>query len=166
MNRKHFLTAAGAFAFGSSLAIKNNLAEDHDNNIVYRKPPYLKHGDVIGITSPAGFITFEEIQPAKAVIESWGYHILPGTSIGKRNFTFGGTDKERLGDLQQMLDNPKIKAIMCARGGYGTIRIVDRLSWTKFIAKPKWLIGFSDITVLHNHIHSNCKIATIHSKMT
>ncbi|MFN2440532.1 MAG: LD-carboxypeptidase, partial [Chitinophagaceae bacterium] len=65
-----------------------------------------------------------------------------------------------------MLDDPKIKAIMCARGGYGSIRIIDRINWTKFIAKPKWLVGFSDITVLHNHIHTHCKIATIHSKMT
>src|SRR5690349_20933784 len=65
-----------------------------------------------------------------------------------------------------MLDDPQIKAIMCSRGGYGAIRIVDQLDWTKFMARPKWLIGFSDITVLHSHIHNQCRVATIHSKMT
>ena len=178
MNRKHFLSVAGAIAFGSSVPFKrrvfyetddtktNDTNDSNDINGGYRKPPSLKQGDVIGITSPAGFITFEEIQPAKTVLESWGYTILAGATIGRRNFTFGGTDEERLNDLQQMLDDPKIKAIMCARGGYGSIRIVDGIDWTKFIAQPKWLIGFSDITVLHNHIHKHCEIASIHSKMT
>ncbi|MDQ3681504.1 MAG: LD-carboxypeptidase [Bacteroidota bacterium] len=167
MNRKDFLSAAGTIAIGSSLPFKGSLiGETDDINVVYRKPPSLKQGDVIGITSPAGFITFEEIQPAKAVIESWGYTILPGATIGKRSFTLGGTDEERLSDLQQMLDDPKIKAIICARGGYGSIRIVDNINWTNFITNPKWLIGFSDITILHNHIHTHCKIASIHSKMT
>lgn len=100
------------------------------------------------------------------LMESWGYKIRIGNSIGKKDFNFGGTDEERLNDLQEMLDDPKINAIMCARGGYGSIRIVDKLDWKKFKLKPKWLIGFSDITVLHNHIHNNCQIATIHSKMT
>jgi muramoyltetrapeptide carboxypeptidase len=100
------------------------------------------------------------------VIQNWGYEVQLGYTIGKRDFTFGGTDDERLQDLQQMLDNPKIKAIMCARGGYGSIRIVDRLNWSQFKIKPKWIIGFSDITVLHSHIHNNLQIASIHSKMT
>ncbi|MFL5811696.1 MAG: LD-carboxypeptidase, partial [Flavisolibacter sp.] len=115
---------------------------------------------------PAGTITIEEVQPAAAVMNSWGYEIKTGSSIGKKDFTFGGTDEERLQDLQEMLDDPHVKAIMCARGGYGSIRIVDRIDWTKFKQKPKWLIGFSDITVLHNHIHTNCQVASIHSKMT
>ncbi len=178
MNRKHFLSTAGAIALGSWVHFKRRLVDEtndiktndtngrNDINAEYRKPPNLKQGDVIGITSPAGFVTFEDIQPAKAVIESWGYTILPGATIGKKNFTFGGTDEERLNDLQQMLDDPKIKAIICARGGYGSIRIVDNINWTNFIANPKWLIGFSDITVLHNHIHTHCKISSIHSKMT
>jgi muramoyltetrapeptide carboxypeptidase len=71
-----------------------------------------------------------------------------------------------LNDLQKMLDDPKINAIMCARGGYGSVRIVDRINWTKFKVNPKWIIGFSDITVLHNHIHNNLQMASIHSKMT
>ncbi|HEY0354930.1 MAG TPA: LD-carboxypeptidase, partial [Flavisolibacter sp.] len=96
----------------------------------------------------------------------WGYDIRLGDSIGKKDFTFGGTDEERLNDLQNMLDDPKVKAIMCARGGYGSLRIVDKIKWGKFKAHPKWVIGFSDITVLHNHIHANCSVASIHSKMT
>ncbi len=128
-------------------------------------PPYLKKGDTIGITSPAGYITLEEIKPAIQVLETWGYRVKIGDTIGKRNFTFGGTDEERKNDLQQMLDDKNIKAVLCARGGYGAVRIVDRLNWTSFKQFPKWIIGFSDITVLHCHINRNMGIATIHSKM-
>lgn len=128
-------------------------------------PPYLKTGDTIGITSPAGYITPEEIQPAIQVLESWGYRVKIGSTIGKRNYTFGGTDTERKADLQQMLDDKNIKAILCARGGYGAVRIVDELNWTIFKQAPKWVIGFSDITVLHSHINRNMGIASIHAKM-
>jgi muramoyltetrapeptide carboxypeptidase len=168
MKRKQFLSAAAALVTGSVLPMKRSIASamDGEEELVYKQPPYLKAGDVIGITSPAGAITPEEIRPAILVMQNWGYEVKTGDTIGKKDFTFGGTDEERLKDLQQMLDDPKIKAIMCARGGYGSVRIVDRLDWTKFKQKPKWLIGFSDITVLHNHIHTNCQVASIHSKMT
>jgi muramoyltetrapeptide carboxypeptidase len=139
---------------------------DEEAPIPCKIPSSLKPGDLIGITSPAGPSKVEEIQPAIAALKSWGYEIRLGTSIGKKDFTRGGMDEERLLDLQQMLDDPQIKAIMCSRGGYGAIRIVDQLDWTKFMARPKWLIGFSDITVLHSHIHNHCRVATIHSKMT
>jgi muramoyltetrapeptide carboxypeptidase len=165
MNRKHFLGTAATLVTGAAMPFSKSMAGGLDENALFKKPPYLKKGDVIGITSPAGAIKVEEIQPAIAVMQSWGYQIKVGDTIGKKDFTFGGNDEERLSDLQQMLDDPTIKAIMCARGGYGSLRIVDRINWTKFKAKPKWLIGFSDITVLHNHIHTNCGIATIHSKM-
>ena len=128
-------------------------------------PRYLKTGDTIGITAPAGYITAEEIQPAVSLMENWGYKIKVGDTIGKKDFTFAGTDEERLKDFQQMLDDPKVKAIMCARGGYGAVRIIDKIKWEKFKARPKWIIGFSDITVLHAHINRNFGIATIHSKM-
>src|SRR5690606_19655543 len=105
------------------------------------------------------------MQPAIQLMESWGYRIQLGTSIGKKDFNFGGTDDERLHDLQYMLNTPSVKAIMCARGGYGSVRIVDRLKWNLFKANPKWVIGFSDITVLHAQI-SRLNIASIHSKMT
>ncbi len=166
MDRKQFLGNAAALAAGSGLGFTGKLGMDEETALPIKKPPYLKPGDVIGITSPAGPVTPEEILPAVSVLESWGYTIKSGNTIGKKDFNFGGTDEERLADLQQMLDDPSIKAIMCARGGYGSLRIVDRINWTKFKAKPKWLIGFSDITVLHSHIHTHCNVATVHSKMT
>ena len=166
MDRKHFL-ATTALAAASTLTFKKSIATIADEeDVLYKIPPYLKPGAIIGITSPAGPITPEEIKPAMMLMESWGYKIQIGKTIGKKEFNLGGTDDERLADLQEMLDDPNIHAIMCARGGYGSIRIVDRLDWSKFKTKPKWLIGFSDITVLHNHIHNNCQIASIHSKMT
>jgi muramoyltetrapeptide carboxypeptidase len=166
MDRKYFLGTATALIAGTAVPFKKTFGTVSEEELIYKQPPYLKIGDIIGITSPAGFITYEEIQPATQLLQSWGYKTQAGDTIGKRNFTFGGTDEERLNDLQKMLDDPKIKAIMCARGGYGSIRIIDRVNWTKFKLNPKWLIGFSDITVLHNHIHNNFQIASIHSKMT
>jgi len=128
-------------------------------------PPYLKKGDTIGITSPAGYITLEEVQPAVARLEAWGYRVRLGKTIGRRDATFGGTDEERKDDLQELLNDRKVKAIMCARGGYGAVRIVDSLQWNMFREHPKWIIGFSDITVLHSHIQRRFGIASIHAKM-
>ncbi len=128
-------------------------------------PPYLKRGDTIGITSPGGYIKIEDIQPAIKVVESWGYKVHIGNTIGKRDNTFGGTDAERAADMQAMLDDKKIKAILCARGGYGSVRIIDALQWNSFKASPKWIIGFSDVTVLHAHLSSQLHVASIHSKM-
>lgn len=128
-------------------------------------PPYLKKGDLIGITSPAGFINTEAIQPAVKQMESWGFVIKTGNSIGKKDGSLGGTDEERLEDLQQLLDDRSVKAVMCARGGYGAIRILDKINFKTFKSHPKWIIGFSDITVLHSHIIKNFSIASIHSKM-
>jgi muramoyltetrapeptide carboxypeptidase len=142
----------------------SNPASDNDEPAVII-PTYLKSGDTIGITSPAGYVTLQEIQPAIKQMESWALSVKIGESIGKRNFTFGGTDEERMMDFQRMIDDPSIKAIMCARGGYGFVRIVDRLNFSKLITKPKWIIGFSDLTVLHSHLNRNYGIASIHSKM-
>lgn len=128
-------------------------------------PPYLKPGDCIGITCPAGNITLKEIQPAVSLIESWGFHIKVGDTVGKRDFIFGGNDGERLADFQKMLNDPGISAILCARGGYGAIHIIDQLDFVPLIQHPKWVIGFSDITVLLCHIHTNFNVASIHSKM-
>lgn len=132
---------------------------------VWRIPPYLKPGDTIGITCPAGYMMPAEIQPATTVLKSWGYNLRIGKTVGLRDFTFGGTDAERLTDLQQMLDDPSVQAIMCARGGYGCVRIIDQIDWRKFTEKPKWIIGFSDITVLHAQLNHRYHIASIHSKM-
>ena len=166
MNRKKFLASASTILAAASLPVlhaTNPNTEDEEVNAT--SPLFLKNGDTIGITAPAGYITIEEIQPAIIQMESWGYKIKVGDTIGKKDFTFGGTDEERINDFQQMLDDPKIKAIMCARGGYGAVRIIDKLKWGKFKAKPKWIIGFSDITVFHTHLDRHFGVASIHSKM-
>lgn len=163
MDRKKFLGNAGALVAGGLVSLKGSARTNEEEH--FKTPPYLKPGDLIGITSPAGFITPEEIQPAVRLLQEWGYKIKIGAAIGKRDFTRGGTGQERTTDLQQMLDDPQIKAVMCARGGYGSITIVDRLNWARFKIRPKWVIGFSDITILHSHIHRNCQVASIHSKM-
>lgn len=164
MNRKHFFSsviAAGITVPALGGIINND--EDADRPIII--PPYLKAGDTIGITSCAGYITVPDIQPAVQQMQSWGFVIKTGNTIGKRDFTFGGTDDERTADLQQMIDDDSIKAIMCARGGYGAVRIIDKLDFSRLIKHPKWIIGFSDITVIHSHLNRNYGIASIHSKM-
>jgi muramoyltetrapeptide carboxypeptidase len=167
MKRKQFLTsilAAGAAV--KALGQDSGNAEDPEKGAPSVKiPAYLKKGDIIGITSPAGFIPVEEIQPAVNKLKDWGFSVKTGNTIGKRDATFGGTDEERLADMQSMLDDKSIKAIMCARGGYGCVRFIDKIDFKKFLLHPKWLIGFSDITVMHSHIHANFNIASIHSKM-
>ncbi|KAA2240445.1 LD-carboxypeptidase [Chitinophaga agrisoli] len=166
MNRKHFLSSLISTGIGiPAFSRFAQAASRFSDKPVPSVPPYLKPGDTIGITCPAGYITAEEIQPAVRILESWGFKIRTGATVGKRSYTFGGTDAERLADLQAMLDDSTIQAIMCGRGGYGCARIVDQLDFTKFQNKPKWIIGFSDITVLHCHINRHYGIATLHSKM-
>ena len=164
MNRKHFLSSflVAGLPFRGWSAWFNNDDDDAPAPIL---PRYLKPGDTIGITCPAGFITLQEIQPAMIQMVEWGFNIKVGDTVGKKDYTFGGTDEERARDFQQMLDDPKVKAIMCARGGYGFVRIIDKLNFTKLAAHPKWIIGFSDVTVLHCHLNRNFGIASIHSKM-
>lgn len=128
-------------------------------------PPYLRPGDTIGITCPAGNITAKEILPATQLIESWGFRIRVGNTVGKKDSIFGGTDAERAEDFQQMLNDPQLSAILCARGGYGAVHIIDELDFSALAKHPKWIIGFSDITVILCHLHSYANIASIHSKM-
>lgn len=164
MNRKYFLSSFIAATI--VLPAVKSLAHTVENeSSSFKIPTYLKQGDTIGITSPAGYITLEQIQPSVLQMQSWGFDVKIGATIGKRDFTYGGTDEERLADFQQMLDDPNIKAIMCARGGYGFVRILDKLDFMVFKRNPKWIIGFSDITVLHCHLAKNYAIASIHSKM-
>lgn len=164
MNRKNFIRSTASIFAASTLPEGSFIIPaNYENQMI--SPAFLKQEDTIGITSPAGYITPEEIQPAVLRMENWGYKIKLGDTIGKRDFIFGGTDEERAEDFQQMLDDPKIKAIMCARGGYGAVRIIDKLNWKKFKQQPKWIIGFSDITVFHSQLTQNLKIASIHSKM-
>jgi muramoyltetrapeptide carboxypeptidase len=168
MNRKHFLSTILPAIIAANAIAQNKPYKNHQYQIPNSKfivPPYLKPGDTIGITSPAGYITLKDIEPAVAQIKSWGFEVKIGTTIGKRDFTYGGTDAERLQDFQAMLNDHSVKAIMCARGGYGAVRIIDKIDFTNFRKHPKWVIGFSDITVLHSHIQKQCQVATIHSKM-
>jgi muramoyltetrapeptide carboxypeptidase len=164
MKRKDFLSSIIPMG-----AVFSNIARGkmvlNEPDIPFKIPPYLIKGDLIGICCVAGYITMEDVQPAVQKLKDWGFDVKIGDTIGKKDFTFGGTDQERLNDLQHMLDDKSIKAILCARGGYGSIRIIDKLNFTQFVARPKWVIGFSDATVLHSHINRNFSIATLHSKM-
>ena len=129
-------------------------------------PPYLKKGDTIGITCPAGYMAAAKAQTCIETLQQWGLQVMVGKTLGSDSGNyFSGTDEERLNELQAMLDDKSINAILCGRGGYGVGRIVDQLNFRLFKKNPKWIIGFSDITVLHTHIYSNCKIATLHAPM-
>lgn len=129
-------------------------------------PPYLKKGDTIAILAPAGILKgrAETIQKAKELAQSWGLNVVLGENLFNQNNHFAGTDDERAQDFQKALDNPNIKAIWAARGGYGSVRLLDRLDFTKFMGNPKWIIGYSDITAFHNHIH-NLGFETLHAMM-
>lgn len=128
-------------------------------------PPLLQPGDKIGIVAFAKRISLEEIQPAIAVFESWGLEVVIGETIGAQWNQFAGNDEQRRADVQDMLDDPSIKALISARGGYGSVRIIDQIDFTHFSNHPKWLIGFSDITVFHSHIAQNLSIPTLHATM-
>ncbi len=128
-------------------------------------PPYLQLGDTIAIVSTARKITEEELQTAIRIIEAWGFKVKLGNTIGAEQNQFAGSDQYRAKDFQNQLNDPAIKAILCARGGYGTARMVDQLDFTRFATSPKWIIGYSDVTVLHNHIHTHFGINTLHATM-
>jgi muramoyltetrapeptide carboxypeptidase len=128
-------------------------------------PPYLQKGDTIGIVCPAGYMPYENAETCINALQQWGYKVKIGKTLGNQFSYFSGTDAERLTDLQQMLDDTEVKAILCARGGYGLSRIIDDIDFKRFEKNPKWLIGYSDITLLHAHIYTKYKIASLHSPM-
>ena len=129
-------------------------------------PPYLKKGDCIGIVAPAGYMALEKMETCINTLQDWGYTVQLGNTTNSHSDNyFSGTDEERAADLQQMMDDKSIHAILCARGGYGMSRIIDDLSFKKFKKHPKWIIGFSDITVLHSHLFSRYGIASLHAPM-
>jgi muramoyltetrapeptide carboxypeptidase len=129
-----------------------------------KTPIYLQKGDAVAIVATARKISMDEIRSAIDLIESWGLKVVIGKTIGLENNQFAGTIQERVDDLQTVLNDKSIKAIWCARGGYGTVQLIDHLNFTKFLHHPKWIIGYSDITVLHSQIH-NLGIETIHATM-
>ncbi|RYZ51072.1 MAG: LD-carboxypeptidase [Sphingobacteriales bacterium] len=128
-------------------------------------PPYLSRGSRIGITCPSGYVSADRVSYSMELLKLWGFEVVPGKTIGTGEYYFSGNDEERLRDLQTMLDNPELDAIIMGRGGYGMSRIIDRVDFTAFLQKPKWICGFSDIVVLHNHIQAISGIPTLHSPM-
>ncbi|MUV05368.1 LD-carboxypeptidase [Flavobacterium rakeshii] len=127
-------------------------------------PPYLTKGDTVAIVATARKIEAQHLQPAIDLLKSWGLNVVLGKTIGKENNQLAGADWQRATDFQEMIDDPSIKAVWCAKGGYGTVRMIDRVKFDNFKKHPKWIIGFSDATVLHSHIN-NMDIATIHGIM-
>ena len=147
----------------TSLLAQNNSSKPFKKLI---QPPYLKVGDTVAIVAPSGVLKERtgEVEQAVALLKSWGLNAVIGKHVFSQANHFAGTDDERCEDFQKALDDPTISAIWCARGGYGTVRILDKLNYTKFKTHPKWVIGYSDITALHNQLH-NEGFESIHGMM-
>jgi muramoyltetrapeptide carboxypeptidase len=128
-------------------------------------PPYLKKGDRIALVAPARKISPSEVATAINIFQSWGLEVVTGEHLFSTYNQFAGSDDQRQADFQQMLDDTSIRAIICSRGGYGTVRIIDRLDFTRFLQNPKWIVGYSDITVLHSHIHRHYGMESLHAIM-
>ena len=127
-------------------------------------PPNLKKGDTIAIVATARKNIEDNLQPAISWLKNWGLEVVIGSTIGLDHNQLAGTDEQRAADFQAQLDNPNVKAIWCVRGGYGTVRMIDLLDFTKFKQSPKWIVGFSDVTVLHSHLNT-MGFASIHGIM-
>lgn len=128
-------------------------------------PPYLQQGDTVAIAAPARKISQEELAPAITLLEKAGFNIYYDNRLFAQHHQFAGDETVRTAYFQDLLDNPEVNAIWCARGGYGSARIIDRLDFSFFCQHPKWICGYSDVTVFHNHIHRNFNIATLHTTM-
>jgi len=153
-NRIIFILCCVVFFCGKTNGIAQNKASLKQENLI--QPNYLKAGDTVAIVAPSGILKnkTDEVDQAIALLKSWNLNVIVGDHVFKQDNHFAGTDEERCEDFQNAMDNPKISAIWCARGGYGTVRILDKLDYTKFKLKPKWIIGYSDITALHNQVHN------------
>jgi muramoyltetrapeptide carboxypeptidase len=128
-------------------------------------PEYLKPGDKVGFVAPARKCEPEELKKAVSIIEQWGLSVVFGKNLFCSQNQFAGTDEERAADFQQMLDDESVKAIICIRGGYGSVRTLQGLDFSKFIKNPKWIVGYSDVTVFHSYVNQNLGIETLHSAM-
>lgn len=159
----YFLILTQLLSFNTSVLAQDKM---QTNQIKLKQPPYLKAGDTVAIVAPSGVLNNRtiEVERAIALLKSWNLNVVVGKHVFKGDNHFAGTDSERCEDFQNALDDPKIKAIWCARGGYGTVRILDKLDYSKFKEQPKWLIGYSDITALHNQVH-NVGFESIHAIM-
>jgi muramoyltetrapeptide carboxypeptidase len=129
-----------------------------------KQPAYLKKGDKVAIVCPAKKLP-KSIDTAIAILEDWGLEVVIGETVTASYHQFAGDDILRTADLQRYLDDPEIKAVIAGRGGYGTLRIIDELDFTKFVEDPKWIVGFSDITVLLSHIYAKYQVQCIHGQM-
>ena len=129
------------------------------------QPLFLKPGDRVAIAAPARKISQQELAPAVKLLQSWGLKVVIPEHLFDEENQFAGSDDTRAALMQHLLDAPDIRAVFCARGGYGTVRIIDRLDFSNFAQSPKWLVGYSDITVLHSHIHRHLGIETLHATM-
>lgn len=127
--------------------------------------PYLKAGDRVALAAPARAVSPEEMAPAIATLEEWGLKVVVPDGLYERDGQLAGCDEHRAELMQRLLDDPSIAAIVCARGGYGTVRIVDRLDLTRFAEHPKWIVGYSDVTVLHSHLQATLGLPTLHATM-
>ena len=127
-------------------------------------PKKIKIGDKFGIISTARKISLDELRPAIKILESWGVEVIMGDNLFEQDNQFSGKISQRSADLQQMLDNDSIKAILCARGGYGSVQIIDHVDFSNLINNSKWIIGYSDVTVLHSHL-CNLGLASLHATM-
>jgi muramoyltetrapeptide carboxypeptidase len=127
-------------------------------------PTYLQKGDTVAIVSTARKNIDDNLKPTIDLLEGWGLTVKLGKTIGLDYYQLAGTDEQRTADFQEQMDNPNIKAIWCVRGGYGTVKIIDKLDFTKFKQNPKWIIGFSDVTVLHGHLN-RMGIESLHATM-
>ena len=129
------------------------------------KPPLLSRGDMVALVAPAGLVERDDIENAIRKIESWGLEVSRGEHLYERYGIFAGTDQQRLSDLQKALDDTGIKAVICARGGYGMSRIIGRIDFSTFRKNPKWIVGYSDITVLHLFLNCRSRAFTLHGEM-
>ena len=150
-----------AISWGQSFETRNTMSVTE-----FAQPPYLKSGDKVAIIAPSGILKSKEgeVRQAEQLLRSWGLEVVVGEYVFEQNHHFAGTDAQRAQDLQEAMDDPTISAIWCARGGYGTVRILDQLDFTKIKQQPKWIIGYSDITALHNELH-NHGLESIHALM-
>ena len=153
LNKLFYLCLTILITINTTTKIFSKDLKEMDNNLI--RPEYLKVGDTIAIIAPSGVLNDHEnyINKAKKLLESWELNVIIGKNVFNNYGHFSGTDKERTKDFQRALDDKTISAIWCARGGYGAMRIIDDLDYTEYLKTPKWIIGYSDITAIHNDLH-------------
>lgn len=128
-------------------------------------PPYLKKNDTIGLVCPSGFMPMDKALTCIETLKQWGFRVKIGKTPGHQFHYFSATDEQRIEDIQMMINDTEVKAILCGRGGYGLSRIIDRIDLRPLRKTPKWVIGYSDITLLHCHLNKKIHLASLHAPM-